>query len=188
MIATFVTCALLSQEPLFPTGQLRFDTVRDFAGRQLTIPQKGSQATVLLFIAIDCPISNRLAPEIKRIVADYSKKDVAFLRAYSDSTIDQQKLASHGKEFGLEVPGFLDVKHRIVKAIGVTVVPTAAVIRADGTLAYRGRINDLYLDHGTVRDKPTRDDLRIALDEVLLGKPVSVPLTRAIGCDIPDLD
>ena len=48
-------------------------------------------------------------------------------------------------------------------------------------LRYRGRIDDRY-GVAARRPKPTREDMRLALDEVLAGKKVSVPETEADGC------
>src|SRR5688500_1042688 len=38
----------------------------------------GRRATVLLFIATDCPISNAYTPEVNRIVEAYGPRGVAF--------------------------------------------------------------------------------------------------------------
>ena len=35
-------------------------------------------------------------------------------------------------------------------------------------------------------EKEIRQDLRVALEEILAGKTVSKPFTTAIGCGIPD--
>ena len=47
--------------------------------------------------------------------------------------------------------------------------PEAAVFAADGSIKYRGRINDLYVDLGKKRNAATTHDLRDALDAVLAG-------------------
>ena len=41
-------------------------------------------------------------------------------------------------------------------------------------------------DFGKRRVEPTRRDLRLALDAILAGKPVSARLTKAVGCYIPE--
>ena len=50
-------------------------------------------------------------------------------------------------------------------------------------LRYRGRVDDQY-GIGYVRDEPRRKDLRIALEELLSGRDVSIPRTGAVGCII----
>ena len=53
-------------------------------------------------------------------------------------------------------------------------------------LLYRGRIDDRVADFGKRRVEPTRRDLRLALDDILAGKPVQTRLTKAVGCYIPE--
>jgi hypothetical protein len=90
-------------------------------------------------------------------------------------------IRKHGKEFHLSMPALLDPNRALVKETGVKVTPEVAVINSFGMLVYRGRIDDQNVEHGVQRNDYRRD-LRIALDEVLAGKPVSVPQTIAIGC------
>lgn len=155
-------------------------------GARIAVPAESAKATVVLFVAVDCPIANRYAPELSRLQKEYEPKGIAFLRVYVDTFFEAKDLKEHGEEFSLTMPAFLDAKHELVKLLGATVTPEAAVVGPDGTLLYRGRIDDLYLEHGRVRLEEPRRDLRIALDEILRGEPVSVPRTPAIGCGIPD--
>ncbi|MCA9069539.1 MAG: hypothetical protein KDA84_11475, partial [Planctomycetaceae bacterium] len=50
-------------------------------------------------------------------------------------------------------------------------------------IQYHGRIDDQY-GVGYIRENVTREDLAIALDELLAGKAVSEPQTEAVGCFI----
>jgi hypothetical protein len=66
------------------------------------------------------------------------------------------------------------------------VTPTAVVVDAQGTVRYRGRVDNLYAALGKTRQQVTSHDLRDALDAVLAGRPVAHPETEAIGCFITD--
>jgi hypothetical protein len=68
----------------------------------------------------------------------------------------------------------------------VTMAPEVAILDPDGKVAYRGRIDDWYVDYGKRRGEPTRRDLRDALDAILRGAPVPNPTTKVIGCPLPD--
>ncbi|MBO0701177.1 MAG: hypothetical protein J2P46_22460, partial [Zavarzinella sp.] len=50
---------------------------------------------------------------------------------------------------------------------------------------YRGRIDDGYSERMRPAPKTTRADVAAALDELLAGKPVTVPDTEAFGCPLP---
>lgn len=161
-------------------------SLADIEGKPLEIPVKKATATVILFIAVDCPISNRYAPEMARIYKDYSENKVAFIRVYVDDSVSLADMKQHGADFKMPSQAHLDGKHLLVKALGMTVTPEVAVVGQDGTLLYRGRINDMYMEHSRVREGQFRQDLREALKEIVAGNPVSKPFTTAIGCGIPD--
>ena len=156
-------------------------------GKSQSIPNSTAKATVLFFLTYDCPISNRYAPEINRIVAQYRKQNIAFYFVYADSAGTNAQTRKHLKAFGFSAPGMRDTKHKLVKLTGVTVTPEVAVLTPAGKRVYRGRIDNRILAFGKQRDKPTVFDLRSALDAVLQQKPVQTAQTEAIGCFIPSL-
>lgn len=187
MIGTLAAAAILFTAQDAPQLKpLRPVQLTDVVGTVYQAPKPSAKASVFLFIAVDCPIANRYAPELRKIIDEYREKEVAFFLIYVDPTFSSSDIKEHITEYKLHAPAILDAKHSLVNALGITVTPEAAVVAPDGTVKYRGRINDANLDHGKFR-QATRDDLRISLDEVLAGKAVGIPLTRAVGCDIPDI-
>ena len=141
-----------------------------------------SKPSVLIFQMTDCPISNLYAPEIGRIIADYSAKGVSFFRVYVDQDLSAKSALTHGKEYGLQSPIILDPRMALAKRVGATVSPEAVVLDPKGKVVYRGRIDDRVVDYGKVRDQARRQDLRIALNQTLAGEPVTQPKTTPIGC------
>ncbi|MCA8963535.1 MAG: alkyl hydroperoxide reductase, partial [Planctomycetes bacterium] len=59
----------------------------------------------------------------------------------------------------------------------------AVVLDAQQQLVYRGRVDDQYGYTGA-REQASRDDLRLALDDVLAGRPVAVAETEVLGCAV----
>lgn len=144
------------------------------------------KATVLLFLMTDCPISNAYAPEIKRICAEYEAKRIAFFVVHGDPDVTVADAKKHAQSFGLTCPVLLDPHHRLVKSTGVTIAPEVAVVGPAQKVLYRGRIDDWYFGYGKRRAQPTRRDLRLALDAIVRDEPVAEPVTKAIGCYLPD--
>ncbi len=170
-----------NQEPIQSIKPVQATTID---GKRVVIPDPKATATVLVFLLNDCPIANRYAPELKRIEADYAKKSVAFYRVYVYKDSTREAIEEHTKQFDYKWPAIHDKEHALVNAVRAKVTPEAAVLTKDGTLQYMGRIDDWYIEHGRLREQEYRRDLRLALDEVLSGKPVSVPRTPALGCFI----
>jgi thiol-disulfide isomerase/thioredoxin len=162
-----------------PTGPLNLLGGVGINGKPISIDWSKSKATVLFFIATDCPIANRYAPEIARIAKAYGSKGVQSYRVYVSGKA--KEIATHGKEYSLNMPAILDTRRKLVTSTGVKVSPEAVVLNSQGIVVYRGRIDDQNIDHGSIR-KDFRRDLRVALDETLAGKSVSVREATAIGC------
>ncbi len=160
------------------------ETARNADGHAVRIPAEGATATVLIFVNVDCPIANRMAPEISRIFAAYGPKGIQGYVVYADPTAKPREVRTHAKSFGFEGAALLDPQHRLARAAGASVTPQAAVFDANGRERYLGRINDLYLEHGKIQPKATQNELRDALDDLLAHRTVRRPITPAIGCFI----
>ncbi|MEO7158862.1 MAG: hypothetical protein ABI039_14950 [Vicinamibacterales bacterium] len=141
--------------------------------------------TVYVFTTTDCPISNRYAPEIKRLAAKFSGK-ANFVLVYPVSTDSPELIREQQRKFGYTLDTIRDTSHLLVKQTGVTVTPEVAVMVGD-SMVYRGRIDDRYLELGKERPQPTERDLESTLDALVAGKRVARRDTQAIGCILSDL-
>jgi peroxiredoxin len=158
----------------------------DAAGRRHSAREwKDARAVALFFIGAECPISNRYAPEINRIVADYATQGVAFYGVNSDPDVGAASVRRHAGDYGFDFPVLLDPAQTLANHTGVTLTPTAVILSPAGELLYRGRIDNRYLDFGKYREAGVRPDLRLALDAVIAGKPVAEKYTKSIGCALP---
>ena len=157
-------------------------------GHALTpLQAKGKQPAVLFFITHDCPVANKMLPEMRRIAKDFSNK-AQFTLVYTDPELDPNMLTKHQADFTLaQINSVHDRKHQLVHAVGATVTPEAVVVLTNGVIAYRGRINDLYEDFGKPRRVITQHGLRVALKAVLAGQPAPKPRGNCVGCFIPKL-
>jgi hypothetical protein len=147
----------------------------------------GTKATVLLFVSSTCPVSNRYAPDLRRLSDEYAKAGVAFWLIYPDPADTDKDVHEHIAEFKLPGTPIRDVTHALVKRAGVTITPEAAVYNAKGQLTYRGRIDDRYSAVGIERAAATRHDLQDAIVATLAGRPIKDNRTQAVGCYIADL-
>ena len=147
----------------------------------------GTKAIVFLFTSTDCPISNRYAPEIRRIAESFGSKGVVFRLVYPNPSEDAKAIRDHMTAYayaGIAEP-VRDPKLALVKFVGATVTPEAAIV-AGGRIVYRGRIDDRYVELGRERPSATRRDLFDALTAIVAGKPVPHAITQAVGCFISD--
>lgn len=158
-------------------------TVKDLDGR--TVDALGARTTVLIFTRTDCPISNRYAPEVRRIYEAFSNR-ADFWLVYVDPKQTAETVRAHVREYGYPFGALLDGRHELVKLAGASITPEAAVF-AGRKLIYRGRIDDRYVTFGKARQTATKHDLEDALAAVAAGKPAPFRETKAVGCFIEDL-
>ncbi len=145
----------------------------------------GRIATVLLFIAHDCPICNSYAPEIARIVRAYTPKGIAVHTVYAEQGLTMRLAKRHAAEYGLPPPGALDSHYAISRRAGATITPEAVVYDSRGWEVYRGRIDNMYAGLGIQRPAPTVRDLRKVLDDLIAHRRPSESFARPVGCFIP---
>ena len=144
------------------------------------------KARVFVFLTTDCPIANRYAPTLQRLAKRCLQEDVAFTLVYPNETDTADDIRQHQQQYQHNCAAVRDVSHSLVAITGVTVTPEVAVFDTNGTMVYRGRIDDWYVDFGKNRPAPTTHDLRDAIDAIVEGAPVREPRTKAIGCYIHD--
>jgi len=137
-------------------------------------------ASVLIFYLQDCPISNSYAPEINRIAATFT--NFAFYIVQVDPDLKLEAAKQHARQYALSPPVLLDARHELVRRAGATITPEAVVIGKDGSIVYRGRIDNLYVEPGKKRSSATSHDLRDALDSIQAGHPAKPKETKAVGC------
>ncbi|HEV2762186.1 MAG TPA: redoxin domain-containing protein [Pyrinomonadaceae bacterium] len=164
-------------------------TVEDFklpdaSGKQHTLKSlAGRNGTVLIFVSVQCPISNAYNARMERYAQELKSKGVNLVGVNSNATESSDDVKRHAAEKGLTFTILKDKDNKLADRLGALVTPEAYFLDASNKLVYRGPIdNDRYnrLD-GTPELRP---HLLNAVAETLAGKPVTVSETRAFGCSI----
>lgn len=169
-----------------PAGALASIAVPDLNGQTVTpLSVAGKDVTVLIFLAPDCPISNRYATEIARLRQKFSRQ-ANFWVVYPGTNFSLTELRKHRTEYRYGCEALRDPDLRLTKMSQVQVTPEAALWVARKGLVYHGRIDDLFVDFGVEHPKSARHDLEEALEAVMRGQRPPRASARAIGCPIPD--
>jgi peroxiredoxin len=159
-------------------------TLRDPSDRPYSLADfKDKKAIVVVFVGTECPVNNAYMPRLVELHRSYSPRDVAFLAVNANCHDTPTKIKAHAEEYRLPFPVLRDAANVVADQFHAERTPEAFVIDPSGTIVYRGRIDDQF-GVGFKRPAPTRRDLAEALDEVLAGKAVSRPKTKAPGCII----
>lgn len=168
-----------------PAARLDWSGLVDIEGAPLA--DAGRSAAVLVFTRTDCPVSNRYAPTLRDLDERYRSRGVEVFLVYVDPRQSADDIRAHLREYDYPCRAVADREHRLAVETGATITPEAVVVDRQGALAYRGRIDDRFVELGKERVHPTSNDLADAIDAVLAGRAPGVSRTKAVGCYIGDL-
>jgi hypothetical protein len=150
------------------------------------LASESHKAIVFLFASVECPVSNRYAPVVKRLYDTYAAQGVAFWLIYPNPSDTPEAIKKHLADFAYPVHALRDPRHDLAKMVGAQVTPEAAVYNGARALVYHGRIDDRYVSIGVERPAATRHDLADAIIATLAGREVEEKSAPAVGCFIAD--
>jgi peroxiredoxin len=155
-------------------------TLPDYNGSEHSLSDyRDSEAIVIMFIATECPVSNAYNSRMEAIYSEYSKKGVAFVGINSNKAESVERIKEHAEENGLTFTILKDDNNVVADEMDASVTPEVYVVNSEFEILYHGRI-----DNSRDPEDVTSEDLEIALNEILEGKPVSNSSTKAFGCTI----
>src|SRR5687768_17325255 len=155
-------------------------TLPDVTGQERSLKSlAGKKGTVLLFIAIQCPVSNAYNERMEKLAQDYKAKGIAVVGINSNVAEDADAVRGHAAENKLSFPILKDPGNKIADKLGASVTPEAYFLDAKNKLLYHGRI-----DNSRNAPQVESNDLRNALEAALSGKPIEKTEAKAFGCSI----
>jgi len=161
-------------------------TLKGVDGKMHSLADYADRKAVVVIVSCNhCPTVIQYEDRMIQIQKDYAGKGVQLIVINGNETDGHPTdnlahMVQRAKERGFDFPYLRDDTQEVVRAYGAVRTPEVFLLGPDRTLVYHGRIDDNPDDPKRVR----RHDLRVALDEVLAGKPVSVPKTPSIGCTV----
>lgn len=160
-------------------------SLQDQNGATVSLNELKGKIVVLEWFNNECPFVQKFykGGHMNQWASTYMGKDVVWLAINSTSgkTIADDKAIA--TEWKIDRPILSDASGEIGKAYGSKNTPTMYIIDKDGKLAYRGAI-DSNSDSSTDSISSSKNYVAQALNEMLAGKPVSEPMTKAYGCSV----
>ena len=143
------------------------------------------RATVYVFLADTCPISQAATLPLRELHTQYASQGMRFVGVFPAAATTPAILADFATTYQVPFPLQADTGHRLTRQLHARVTPEAVVLAADGrTVLYQGRLDDAYAGLGQHRPVTRHHELADALAAVVAGRPVAVPRTEPVGCFI----
>ncbi len=145
----------------------------------------GADVLVIFFTCNHCPYVIGSDEVTRKTVEKFAPQGVKFVGINSNSKNtyaedDFEHMVARMKQRKFPWLYLYDESQAVARAYGALRTPHFFVFDKDRRLIYTGR----GVDNPRDASKITVNDLERALEEHLAGKPVSVPLTNPIGCNV----
>ena len=151
-------------------------------GNSISLNKSGeAKFTVVCFLGNECPLAKLYAPRLQNLADEFNGPSVRFIGVNSNRQDSLEEFAGFVSDRKLSFDCCKDYDNKVADQFEIKRTPEVVVIDRDLKIRYRGRVDDQY-SPGVARSKPKREDLRIALRELLGGNPVTKPVTLAEGC------
>jgi peroxiredoxin len=142
------------------------------------------EAIVLIFSSNRCPTAKAYAGRMNALQADYAPRGVQLLAINSNDPhlYPDEGFARMGEralEDGYTFPYVVDSGQAVARAFGAACTFHVFVLDRERRIRYEGRF-----DSARLAENVTSHDLRDALDDILAGREVRVPVTRPFGCSL----
>ena len=153
---------------------------------------KAAKALAIVFTCNHCPTAQAYEARLKAVEKDYRSKGLSVVAispnsplglqyeelGYTDLNDDFEEMKIRAKNQQFDFPYLYDGDNEAVSLkYGPVATPHVFLFDAQRKLAYTGRFDAI--------EKPgaaNAEDLRAAIDAVLAGKPVAIPVTKTFGC------
>jgi peroxiredoxin len=146
----------------------------------------GKPALLVMFISVHCPFVKHVQSQLAQIGKDYATEGLGMvgispndIEKYPDDAPEHLKALAHAE--GFNFPLCCDPSQVVAKVYTAACTPDFFLFDRDRQLAYRGQLDDSRPSNG----KPvTGQDLRQAIELLLVGKEVDPNQRPSIGCNI----
>ena len=139
----------------------------------------GKNGTVLIFIAVQCPVSNAYNERMEKLAQDYKARGISVIGINANSPESAADVKEHAAKKNLTFPILKDNGSKLADTLGATRTPEAYFLDSKNKLLYHGRI-----DNSRDVSQVNSSELRDALEATLAGKPVPKATANAFGCSI----
>jgi len=152
----------------------------DAGGKEHTLSSlRGKNGAVLIFIAVQCPVSNAYNERMQKLAEEYRAKGVNVIGINSNVAESPEAVKEHAAAKGLTFTILKDAGNKLADRLDAQVTPEAYFLDGANRLVYRGRI-----DNSRNGDSISATELRDAIEATLAGKPVAKAEAKAFGCSI----
>ncbi len=183
-LALAVAAGALAASPVARVGKPAPPfTLKDSAGNTISLPRLRGSIVVLEWMNPECPFWKRNAARgtCRKVAEKYASMGVVWFAVNSTAHLPREQDAWAREAFYLPYQVLDDRAGRVGRAYGAKTTPSVFIVDARGRLAYAGAVDN---DPDGAKGTRIVNYVAQAVEELVAGKPVSVPQTKPYGCSV----
>jgi hypothetical protein len=160
--------------------------MKDISGKSVSITDamKGN-GVLVIFMCNTCPYVIKNQDRISNLTDITTKFDIGMIainsnEAFRENEDSYEAMKTYANEIRLNCAYVLDTDNKLADAFGAKRTPECFLFDKNMKLVYHGAIDDNPNDANAVK----RNHLAEAMNEIFIGKEVSMKETQSIGCGI----
>lgn len=164
-----------------------FKLLEPHSGQYKTLNElKSDKATIIMFICNHCPFVKHIIHELISLSNDYMPKGVSVIGINSNDIINYpedspENMKAWVEELKIPFTYLFDEDQSVAKDYSAACTPDFNIFNAEMKCVYRGQLD---------KSRPgnnfplSGEDIRAALDAILMNEKIKEPQIPSIGCNI----
>ena len=158
--------------------------LNDYLGTSYALNDfRESPVVVIAFLGTECPLAKVYGTQLQNLADRFEDRGVVVLGINSNQQDTPTEIGRYAQDHQITFPLLKDPGNRIADQLGAKRTPEVFVLDQRRAIRYQGRIDDQF-GVGYARPGPKNNYLLRAIEELLMGSPVSTAKTDAVGCHI----
>ncbi len=142
---------------------------------------KADKGLVLYSQRAGCPIVNVNLPKLAALRARFEAQGIRFL-IYNSAGESRDEIRAWAQDYGVELPILRDADQLLLNELGVERSGVATLV--DSTtrrIVFQGAVDD-QSNYEAQKPQATKHYLADAIEALVAGRPVAVPVAESLGC------
>ncbi|MFI5218396.1 MAG: redoxin domain-containing protein [Bacteroidia bacterium] len=145
---------------------------------------KNNKATVFVFLAVDCPLSQNYTLTLNNLYHDFKNDSIVFYGIIPGNTVTKKDVDDFVSKYKITFEMLRDDDLNLTHYLHATKTPEVFVVNKNGETVYKGAIDNWAIDIGKHRQYISEHYLSDVLTCIVNGTTIKIKETKAVGCVI----
>jgi peroxiredoxin len=145
---------------------------------------KNNKATVFVFLAVDCPLSQNYTLTLNNLYNDFKNDSIVFYGIIPGNNDSKKDVEDFVSKYKITFEMLRDENLNLAHYLHATKTPEVFLVNKNGDLVYKGAIDNWAIEIGKHRQNISEHYLSDVLTGIVNGTTIKLKEIKAVGCVI----